>query len=51
MEFLQPILLGFNIRTMYDLFCGENHVADDVRKRFKEINIKGKYIVASEKIK
>lgn len=37
-EFLQPILLGFNIRTMYDLFCGENHVADDVRKRFKEIN-------------
>ena len=23
---------------MYDLFCGENHVADDVRKRFKEIN-------------
>lgn len=48
MEFLQPILLGFNISTMYDLFCGENHIANDVRKRFGEINA-GKIKMASSK--
>lgn len=38
-EALQPILLGFHISTMYDLFCGENYVADNIREHFGEIDI------------
>lgn len=38
-EELQPILLGFHISTMYDLFCGENYVADSVREHFGKIDV------------
>ena len=38
-EVLQPILLGLHISTMYDLFCGENYVADSVREHFGKIDV------------